>query len=495
LTTPGVRLGDLLSRAGLGDGHLWLPGPPRPAHGLTPAEAAGPLVTDVVLASKQVAPGAIFACIRGANADGHDFAAEAVAHGAVALLCERRLDLPVAQVVVGYVREVLGSLSAAFWDFPSSKLRVVGVTGTNGKTTTCALLASIFEAHGWPTGVIGTLTGSRTTPEAPALQRRLAELVASGAGAVAMEVSSHSLVQHRVDGAQFAAAVFNNLSQDHLDYHGTMEDYFEAKALLFTGRQVRLAVVNTSDPWGARLAERLASQSGSSMHVVGFSPADATSVELSPHMCRFTWRGRQLELDLGGRFNISNAVAAATAAIELGVTWDALAEGLRSVPLVEGRFQAVEEGQPFGVLVDFAHTPAALAESLRAARELAEAGRVIVVFGAGGDRDKVKRPLMGGSAAELADLVIVTSDNPRSEDPASIRRAIMAATPGAMEIAGRADAIAAAIANLEKGDVLLVAGKGHETGQIVGKTVIPYSDHETVASALAADRTRRASHV
>jgi len=363
---------------------------------------------------------------------------------------------------------------------------VVGVTGTNGKTTTCALLESIFEAQGWPTGVIGTLTGSRTTPEAPALQRRLSDLVASGAQAVAMEVSSHSLVQHRVDGAQFVAAVFNNLSQDHLDYHGTMEDYFEAKALLFTRGQVRLAVVNTFDPWGARLARRLANQTNLSMRVVGFSPADATSAELSPHACRFTWRGRRLELDLGGRFNISNAVAAATTAIELGVTWEALAEGLRSVPLVEGRFQAVEEGQPFGVLVDFAHTPTALAESLRAARELAEAGRVIVVFGAGGDRDKVKRPLMGGSAAELADLVVVTSDNPRSEDPLEIIEEIVAGIPGgpALVEADRARAIAAALSMARAGDVVLIAGKGHEKGQDFGTHIEPFDDAEVARSAL-----------
>jgi UDP-N-acetylmuramoyl-L-alanyl-D-glutamate--2,6-diaminopimelate ligase len=363
-------------------------------------------------------------------------------------------------------------------------MTVVGVTGTNGKTTLCALLASIFEAAGWPAGVIGTLTGARTTPEAPMLQRRLAELADQGKRAVAIEVSSHALDQHRVGGTEFAAAVFNNLSQDHLDYHQTMDNYFEAKVLLFTREQARLAVVNRSDLWGARLVERL---SGRRLPLVTFSPEDATDVVVGPRRASFQWRGARFELNMGGRFNVANAVAAATAATELGVSGDAVAQGLATVPPVRGRFEAVDEGQPFSVLVDFAHTPAALAEALRAARELSVApGRVIVVLGAGGDRDRTKRPLLGRVASQLADVVVVTSDNPRSEDPLAIIQAVASGVQGECPLveADRAQAIVEAIGMAEAGDVVLVAGKGHETGQDFGSYIQPFDDVEVAGAAL-----------
>jgi UDP-N-acetylmuramoyl-L-alanyl-D-glutamate--2,6-diaminopimelate ligase len=450
---------------------------------------ADPVVRDVEIVSGRAQPGTLFACIRGARADGHDFAGDAVERGAVALLCERPLDLLVPQAVVPSVRQALGPVSAVFWGSPSRALKLVGVTGTNGKTTTCAMLAGIFEAEGWAAGVIGTLTGERTTPEAPALQRRLAEFVREGVVAVAMEVSSHALEQYRVGGTAFAAGVFTNMSQDHLDYHATMDAYFAAKLKLFTGGGLPLAVVNRADPWGGRLIRELA---GSRVKVVTFSLEDARDVVVDGRGASFVWRDEQLTTRMGGRFNIGNALAAATTARELGVGWDAIRGGLASVGPVPGRFQAVDEGQPFRVLVDFAHTPAALGEALKAARELTgprpagEPGRVVVVFGAGGDRDRAKRPVMGNVAGTLADVVIITSDNPRSEKPGAIIEQVASGVQGATPVieADRGEAIWVALALARAGDVVLIAGKGHETGQDFGYHVEPFDDVEVARSAL-----------
>jgi UDP-N-acetylmuramoyl-L-alanyl-D-glutamate--2,6-diaminopimelate ligase len=441
-----------------------------------------PVVNDIVIASGEVKPGALFGCVPGSRADGHDYARDAVERGAVALLSERPVGAGVPEVIVPSVRRALGPVSAALWGYPSRAMRVVGVTGTNGKTTTCALLAGIFDAQGWATGVIGTLSGERTTPEAPVLQRRLAEMRDLGKAAVAMEVSSHSLDQHRVSGTCFAAGIFTNLSQDHLDYHGTMEAYFASKARLFTGCDVSLAVVNRADPWGNRLVEML---SGAQVPLVTFAPSDATEVALGHRSSSFSWHSGRLELQMAGRFNVANAVAAATAARELGASWDAISGGLASVQPVRGRFEDVDEGQPFTVLVDFAHTPAALAEALEAARGLANKGgpghnrgRVIVVFGAGGERDRSKRPLMGGVASDLADVVVITSDNPRSEKPLSIIQEVSSGAHGAPPLIDpdRARAISAALAKAEAGDVVLIAGKGHETGQDFGSHVEQFDD-------------------
>jgi UDP-N-acetylmuramoyl-L-alanyl-D-glutamate--2,6-diaminopimelate ligase len=461
----------------------------------------GPLVSDVAMDCGQVRPGALFACVKGARADGHDFAAEALGRGAVALLCERHLDVPAPQVVVRSVRRVLGPVSAALWGVPSSAMRVVGVTGTNGKTTTCALIAAVLAAEGWGAEVIGTLTGERTTPEAPALQRRLAGLRDQGTMAVAMEVSSHALDQYRVSGTSFAAGVFTNLSQDHLDYHGTMEAYFEAKAQLFAPGQVHLAVVNRSGLWGARLVERL---EGGGVELVTFSPDDATEVVLGRDSVSFSWRGERLKLNMSGRFNVANAVAAATTAVELGAGRESVVRGLAAVPPVPGRFERVDRGQPFSVVVDFAHTPAALAEALRAARELVGRagpglggpgpggpgeGRLIVVFGAGGERDRAKRPFMGRVARELADVVVITSDNPRSEEPSAIIEQVAsgagAGAVGPVLEEDRARAIAGAVEMACPGDVVLIAGKGHERGQDFGTHVENFNDTEVASQALA----------
>jgi UDP-N-acetylmuramoyl-L-alanyl-D-glutamate--2,6-diaminopimelate ligase len=449
-----------------------------------------PMVNDIVIASGEVTPGALFGCVPGSRADGHDYASDAVKRGAVALLSERPVGAGVPEVIVPSVRRALGPVSSALWGVPSRAMRVVGVTGTNGKTTTCALLAGIFDAQGWQTGVIGTLSGERTTPEAPALQRRLAEMRDCGKAAVAMEVSSHSLDQQRVGGTHFAAGVFTNLSQDHLDYHGTMEAYFGSKAQLFTTCAVSLAVVNRSDPWGARLVEML---SGAQVPLVTYSPSDATEVALGRRSSSFSWNGGRLELPMKGRFNIANAVAAATAARELGADWKAISGGLASVPPVRGRFEEVDEGQAFTVLVDFAHTPAALTEALEAARELTikpgashDRGRVIVVFGAGGDRDRAKRPVMGGVASDLADVVVITSDNPRSEKPLSIIEEVASGVHGAPPLTDpdRAGAISAALAKAGPGDVVLIAGKGHETAQDFGDHVEQFDDVVVTREAL-----------
>ncbi|HET9061180.1 MAG TPA: UDP-N-acetylmuramoyl-L-alanyl-D-glutamate--2,6-diaminopimelate ligase [Acidimicrobiales bacterium] len=484
-----MHLQDLLAVSGIGqDAQVYLSGTSAPARS-SRLELKDIEVKDIVLSSGQVTAGALFACIPGFLADGHSFAGEAARRGAVALLCERRLPLPVPQVVVPSVRRALGPLSAAFFGNPSRSMTVVGVTGTNGKTTTCSLLASIFEARGWPAAALGTLTGTRTTPEAPELQRTLAGLRASGTRAVAMEISSHALHQHRVDGSHFTAGVFTNLSQDHLDYHVTMEAYFEAKASLFRSELIDVAVVNRGDPWGLRLVERL---EGSGVPVVTFEASDATEIVSGALSASFTWRKERLQVNMPGRFNVTNAVAAATTAKELGVGWDAISAGLMSSAPVKGRFQAVDLGQAFAVLVDFAHTPAALDEALRAARELTARpnGRVIVVFGAGGDRDRGKRPVMGRKAGELADVVVITSDNPRSEKPLTIMEEVASGVRGCVPLvdADRRSAIFGAISMAAPGDVVLIAGKGHEQGQDFGTHVEPFDDAEVAVEALQATR-------
>jgi UDP-N-acetylmuramoyl-L-alanyl-D-glutamate--2,6-diaminopimelate ligase len=447
----------------------------------------------VTMDSRRVAPGALFAAVPGQHRDGHEFAAAAVAEGAAAVMTDRPLDLAIPQVVVSSVRRALGPVADAFFGHPSRSLTVVGVTGTNGKTTTCALLEGAFRANGWATTTIGTLTQQRTTPEAPDLHGVLAEWRDGGGDAVAMEVSSHALVQHRADAVRFAAGVFTNLSPEHLDYHRHMEDYFEAKALLFTPERIRLAVVNRSDPWGQRLLERL---SASNVQVVTFAPEDANPVELSPAQSRFTWDGQPITINLGGRFNVANAVAAAACARALGIPSATIAEGLSSVPGVRGRFESVDAGQPFTVLVDYAHTPDGLAQALEGAREFTT-GRLLVVFGAGGDRDHEKRPLMGAVATRLADLAVVTSDNPRSEDPDAIIAQVVsgAADQGNLVIeADRANAISLALANAHPGDVVLIAGKGHEPGQEIAGRVLPFDDADTARTSLVRILASRREH-
>jgi UDP-N-acetylmuramoyl-L-alanyl-D-glutamate--2,6-diaminopimelate ligase len=379
-------------------------------------------------------------------------------------------------------------VAAAFWGHPSRDLHVIGVTGTSGKTTTTHLLAGITEAHGWPTAIIGTLSGPRTTPEAPELQALLAAERDQGCRAVAMEVSSHALALGRVRATRFGVAVFTNLSHDHLDFHRDLDDYFAAKAELFTPAYADAAVVNLDDPRGRHLA------AAQFVPTEGYSLADASDLDVSTTRSRFGWRGVTVDLPLGGRFNVSNALAAATAAARLGISEATIAAGLSNARAVPGRFEPVDEGQPFAVLVDYAHKPGALADALAAARDSARGGQVILVFGAGGDRDPSKRPEMGEVAARLADRVLLTSDNPRGEDPLAIIDAIRAGMPGdgACTVEpDRATAIALAVDAAAPGDVVLIAGKGHEAVQIVGDRSLPFDDREVARAALRARRDGR----
>jgi UDP-N-acetylmuramoyl-L-alanyl-D-glutamate--2,6-diaminopimelate ligase len=433
--------------------------------------------------SRRVPPGALFCCVPGANVDGHDLAADAVRAGAVALLCERPLSLGVPEVQVASVRAAMGPVAATLAGDPSEKLLVVGVTGTNGKTTTVHLLASILEAADLPAGVIGTLTGTRTTPEAPELQDRLSELAAAGKKAVAMEVSSHALDLHRVDGTRFRVAVFTNLSRDHLDHHADMAAYFAAKALLFEPTLSDLAVVNVEDPHGRLLLD------AANVPSVGFSLDEAEDLVLTAEGSTFRWRGVPVRIGLAGRFNVANALAAATAAEALGIAPQAIADGLAAAGPVPGRFEVVAEGQPYLAAVDFAHTPDGLEQLLVAARELAGGGRVLLVFGAGGDRDRSKRPHMGEVAARLADVVVVTTDNPRHEDPAAIIDDVERGMEDPDDLRTEPDrrrAIGVAVAEARPGDVLVVAGKGHETTQTIGDDVVPFDDRAVLRDAIRA---------
>lgn len=449
---------------------------------LTRGSAAGVAVSDVVHDTRTVGPGSLFCCVPGARVDGHDLAAQAVGAGAVALLVERELPVDAPQLLVPSVRRAMGPVADAFWDHPSRAMRLVGVTGTSGKTTTTHLLRSVLLAHGWSTGLLGTLSGPRTTPEAPELQAALASERDAGRQAVVMEVSSHALALGRVRATRIACAVFTNLSHDHLDFHRDLEDYFEAKATLFTPEYADAAVVNLDDPRGRTLAERAL------VPTSGFSMADASDIAITPTRARFRWRGVEVDLPLGGAFNVANALAAATAATVLGVDPATVAAGLRGAPPVPGRFEPVDEGQPFAVLVDYAHKPGALAQALEAARGATEGGRVLLVVGAGGDRDASKRPEMGEVAARLADRVVLTSDNPRGEDPLAIIDAIRSGMPASADVTvepDRATAIARAIDDALPGDVVLVAGKGHETYQEVGGEVRPFDDRQECAAALS----------
>jgi UDP-N-acetylmuramoyl-L-alanyl-D-glutamate--2,6-diaminopimelate ligase len=439
--------------------------------------------------SREVRPGDLFVCVPGHTVDGHDFAAGAVARGAVALVAERPAATEVETIIVDSVRAVVGPLAAAFFDHPSRDLTVVGVTGTNGKTTVAHLVAAAAGGGGHTAVALGSLSGVRTTPEAVELQRNLDRARDEGVGVVAVEVSSHALDQGRVAGTRFAVSVFTNLSPEHLDYHRTMDDYEAAKARLFDPSLSQAAVVNVDDPAGRRLASRLV------IPCVEVSPSAATGVTFTSGSTSLDWRGGSLEVPLGGSFMVADVLLAAEAAVLCGVGEDAVRAGLRTVDPVPGRFEVVAGGSDGAlVIVDYAHTPDALATTLDSARSLTP-GRLTVVFGCGGDRDSGKRPVMGAIAAARADRVVVTSDNPRSEDPAAIATAIVGGIDhdrrSHVEIElDRRRAIFIALDGAEVGDVVVVAGKGHETTQDIGGVVTPFDDRAVVASLLApGDRT------
>lgn len=451
------------------------------------------LVRGLCYRSDEAAPGSLFFCVPGERLDGHDFAAEAVRRGAVALVAERPLPLAVAQVVVPSVRGSMGPISAAFHGRPSERVELVGVTGTSGKTTTTYLLEAVFRAAGWRPGVIGTtgvrIAGSpvpleRTTPEAPDLHRLLARMVDEGVEAVAMEVSSHGLDQHRVGGARFGVAVFTNLTQDHLDYHASMEDYLGAKAKLFTPAMSDRAVVNHDSAEGRGLAGRIPTIT---FGIDAGADLRAADVEATAEGISFRVEGVRVRSPLRGLFNVENCLAAMATARTLGLDLGLAASAIGAVRGVPGRVEAVEAGQDFLVLVDYAHKPDGIEKVLRTARGLTT-GRVIVVMGCGGDRDRTKRPLMGRAATANADLSVITSDNPRSEDPLAILAEIV---PGAREGGGeyvveadRRAAIRLAVSTAGPGDVVVVAGKGHEPYQELADRTIPFDDRTVAAEEL-----------
>lgn len=459
-------------------------------------------ITSVTHDSRSVRPGAMFCCVRGSRVDGHDHAAEAVGSGARALLVERALDLPVTQVHSPSVRRSMGPLSAALHGHPSRAMRCYGITGTNGKTTVTFLLEAIERHAGHRVGLVGTVatrahgveTPSRaTTPEAPELQSLLAGWRDAGVEAVAMEVSSHGLALHRADGTEFAAVGFTNLSHDHLDFHGTMDAYFEAKARLFTPRFAARAAINGDDAWGARLVPR-ARAVGLDVLVFGEGPGAALRAEsvrtdaAGTSFVLFDARsGARQEVRSGliGAFNVSNLLAAAACALQAGMPFDTVVGGLNVPVVVPGRLEPVANDLGVTVLVDYAHSPDALANVLRTVRALAPApARVLVVFGCGGDRDRDKRPLMGAVAEAQADVVVLTSDNPRGEAPEEIARDVlrgMTHPDRVVEEPDRRGAIRLAIAQARPGDVVLIAGKGHETGQTGALGTVPFDDRLVAA--------------
>jgi len=475
----------------------------QPLRSSVSAEVVGDPATeilDLAYDTRAVTPGALFFCVPGMRADGHDFAAEAVANGAAALVVERPLDLPVPQVVVADARAAMAAAADEFFGRPTEELAVAGVTGTSGKTTSAFLLYAVLAAAGRRPGLLGTIEtrvdgerrpATRTTAEAIDLQRIFREMLEAGDRSCAIEATSHGSALRRLDRVRFAALVFTNLSQDHLDFHPTMEDYFEAKRRLFVGDDAPPAAVNIGDAYGRRLAEELRS-AGTPLVTFGFDDeADvvAEGLDVGPVWTTFTADGLPLRTRLRGRFNVENVLGVVAAARLLELPDAAIAAGIASVGGVPGRFELVDEGQPFTVVVDYSHKPGALENVLRAARELAT-GRVICVFGAGGDRDRAKRPLMGRIAEELADVAIVTSDNPRSEDPGAIAEQIVAGMDGEPEVElDRRDAIARAVELAEPGDVVVIAGKGHEHGQEIAGRVLPFDDREVASEALRALRT------
>ena len=462
-------------------------------------------LTGLAYDSRRARRGTLFFAYPGQTVDGHAYAAAAVDAGAVAVVCERPLELPpfVTQAQVVDARAAMAQAAVRFYDDPTAELRVVGITGTNGKTTTAFLVRHLLERAGVPTGLLGTVKRvvagreeevERTTPEAIDLQATFRRMVKGGERACAMEVSSHALALDRSTGIRFAVVAFTNLSQDHLDFHADMEDYFQAKRRLFITDAAEASVVNLDDPYGERLVAELECATFSA---AGDPRADyrATDLRFDATGSRFVCVGPGGEvpvtMPLPGRFNVANALCAIAAVAPLGVGLEQAAAALAEADRVPGRFEPVDVGQPFAVLVDYAHTPDSLDNVLRSARDVTE-GRMICVFGCGGDRDRDKRPLMGEIAARLADLAIVTSDNPRSEDPEAIVAEIVAGIEAAPDAKAEVEvevdrrmAIAHAIAAARPADTVLIAGKGHEQGQeFEGGRKLPFDDRDVAREEL-----------
>ena len=477
-----------------------------PQVGWDGAHQDNPLILTLAHDSRKVEPGTLFVCIPGATVDGRDYAEAAVKKGAVAVLAERPLpvSLPVPVLLTPDVRKALALLSPWFFGEPAKQLRMIGVTGTNGKTTTTHIIRDIFNRAGRSCGVIGTLhtlIGNQvipvknTTPDVLDLQSSLAAMVAGGMKAVAMEVSSHALALDMVAGCEFDAAVFTNMTQDHLDFHGDLTSYRDAKAKLFrllaaedAVKKNKHAIINLDDPAGRFMLEQTQAQA-ITYAIEQSADLQAVEVTIRPEGCRFRIVGKfgdfTVQSRLTGRFNVYNLLAAIGVALAEGISVDDIQTALADFATVPGRFERVEIDKPFSVIVDYAHTPDGLENVLRTAKQFVS-GRLIAVFGCGGDRDRTKRPIMGELAARYADRVIVTSDNPRSEEPEFIIGQIMAGivTPEAQRrtetIADRRQAIQRAMEIAEAGDVILVAGKGHENYQILADRTIHFDDREVV---------------
>lgn len=456
--------------------------------------------------SRQVKQGDLFVAIKGFKTDGHKFIKNALENGASAFIIEDKnyCSDEYPWVLVENSRIALADLSAVFFDHPSAKFLLIGVTGTNGKTTTTNLIAKIFEDQGHKVGLVGTIHNrigqkilpvERTTPEASDLQELFAQMAAEGVSCVVMEVSSHALDLARVKGCQFDIAVFTNLTQDHLDYHQSMEEYFKAKAKLFTGlgrenskNYRKVAVINGDDTWGQKLLSEITAEkiSYGMENDVNFK---AENIIITSTGVSYRVNDNNITLQLTGKFNVYNSLAALAVAHSQGIPLEQAIKSLENVSGIPGRFQLVEGTQDFAVIVDYAHTPDSLINILTTAREFAQ-GRIITVFGCGGDRDRTKRPLMGKAAAQYSDFTIITSDNPRTEDPEKIIEDIL---PGVKEIVGpekyqvitdRKEAIKEALKMAQKDDIILIAGKGHETYQEINGVKYPFDDKKIAEELL-----------
>jgi UDP-N-acetylmuramoyl-L-alanyl-D-glutamate--2,6-diaminopimelate ligase len=460
----------------------------------------GTIVSSVTHDSRKVRSGTLFVAIAGARTDGHEFIDAAIKAGATGVLVEHPVDADVGSIVVPDSRAAMAWAARTVYGRPDEDLTIVGITGTNGKTTVSYMCESIWRQAGRKPGLVGTLGAriegepipiERTTPESSDLQELLASMRDVGVDLVAMEVSSHAMALHRADAIEFEVAAFTNLSQDHLDFHGDMASYFSAKASLFEPGRARRAIVNVDDPYGRRLVEMIdiPCLTVGTAQGVDFRVVDIVG---SPERTRFALAYGDRRLDLAipvmGVFNVANAAIAATISISLELASEAIIAGLETLPVVAGRMEVLEHAGPFTVVVDYAHSPGAISEVLQAARSVAT-GRVTAVVGAAGDRDRDKRALMGAAAARFADLVIVTSDNPRSEDPAAIAREVRRgadAAPGAraVTVLDRRDAIAMALSGAEPGDIVLILGKGHEQGIERNGVIEPFDDRTVALAAL-----------
>lgn len=465
------------------------------------------IITDLQYDSRQVKEGSLFVCIPGLKSDGHLFAKEAIEKGAKALVVEHQLDLPQGTTIIKVpnTRKALAALAAHYFDYPSQKLNLIGVTGTNGKTSTTNLLEAIFKEWGKKTGLIGTIANrigqkviptTHTTPESLELQRLFKTMVEDGVEYVMMEVSSHALSLGRVDGVEFDVAIFTNLTRDHLDFHRDFESYGEAKGILFSQlgsgakKRFKYALINADDPYSTYFESLAQKVPVYTYSILESSDFQATDVEIHPKGANFRLKNMprlQLGLNLTGRFSVYNALAAIGVANKEGVPPEVIASALKKLPGVPGRFETVEGGQGFTIVVDYAHTPDGLENVLKTAKEICQE-KIITVFGCGGDRDQSKRPLMGEVAGGLSSYTILTSDNPRTEDPDAIIQEII---PGLEKAGGnfeimpnRKKAIERSLKIAKRGDLVLIAGKGHEDYQIVGDKKYPFDDKETVRTFL-----------